>query len=57
MYNIGLEKARMDAAGWMKTGPVRPPYQIIPEAYLEGARESGRMWAELNAELMKAKAA
>lgn len=57
MYNIGLEKARMDAAGWMKTGPVRPPYHIVPEGYLEGARASGRMWAELNQELMKAKAA
>jgi trans-o-hydroxybenzylidenepyruvate hydratase-aldolase len=46
-YNIGLEKARMDAAGWMKAGPVRPPYHIVPEEYLEGARQSGRMWVEL----------
>jgi len=47
-YNIGLEKARMDAAGWMKAGPTRPPYHIIPEKYLEGARLSGRRWAELH---------
>ena len=50
-YNIGLEKARMDAAGWMKAGPCRPPYTIIPEAYLEGARESGRRWSELHRRL------
>ncbi|HMP55579.1 MAG TPA: dihydrodipicolinate synthase family protein [Novosphingobium sp.] len=48
-YNIGLEKARMNAAGWMNAGPVRPPYQIVPEAYLEGARESGRRAAALHA--------
>jgi trans-o-hydroxybenzylidenepyruvate hydratase-aldolase len=48
-YNIGLEKARIDAAGWMKAGPCRPPYHVIPEAYLEGARKSGRAWAELHA--------
>lgn len=48
MYNISLEKARMDAAGWMKAGPVRPPYHITPEPYLEGARKSGQLWAELH---------
>ncbi len=31
----------------MKAGPVRPPYHLCPEPYLEGARQSGRMWAEL----------
>lgn len=48
MYNIGLEKARADAGGWMKAGPCRPPYHVVPEPYLEGARRSGRKWAELN---------
>ena len=48
MYNISLEKARMDAAGWMVAGPCRPPYHITPEPYLEGARESGRRWAVLH---------
>jgi len=56
-YNIGLEKARMDAAGWMKAGPMRPPYHLVPEAYLAGARSSGQMWADLYKELMAAKAA
>lgn len=46
-YNIGLEKARMDAAGWMRAGPVRPPYHLVPEPFLAGARASGTMWADL----------
>jgi len=52
-YNAGLEKARMDAAGWVKAGPCRPPYHLVPEEYLAGARRSGQAYAELNAELTK----
>lgn len=51
MYNIPLEKARMDAAGWMKAGPCRPPYHVAPESYVENAKASGRMWAELDRKL------
>ncbi|WP_338617405.1 dihydrodipicolinate synthase family protein [Pigmentiphaga sp. CHJ604] len=47
-YNIGLEKARIDAAGWMKAGPCRPPYMLVPEDYLAGARRSGEAWAALD---------
>lgn len=47
MYNIALEKIRMNAAGWMNAGPVRPPYHICPEEYAAGARQSGEMWADL----------
>ena len=46
-YNIGLEKERANAGGWMKAGPCRPPYHLTPEPLLEGARKSGRRWAEL----------
>jgi trans-o-hydroxybenzylidenepyruvate hydratase-aldolase len=49
-YNIGLEKARMDAAKWMHAGPPRPPYHLVPEQYLEGARIAGRAWAALHEE-------
>jgi trans-o-hydroxybenzylidenepyruvate hydratase-aldolase len=52
-YNIGLEKARINAAGWMKAGPCRPPYHLVPESYLAGAQESGKMLAELHAKLSK----
>lgn len=55
MYNVALEKARMDAGGWMKAGPVRPPYHICPEEYLAGARNSGEMWAALHQELTSGK--
>ena len=47
-YNIALEKARMDAAGWMKAGPVRPPNQFAPEEYLAGARKAGQLWNEIH---------
>jgi len=48
-YNIGLEKARMDAAGWLKAGPCRPPYHVVPEEHLAGARKSGEAWSALHA--------
>lgn len=51
MFNIGIEKARMDAAGWMKAGPCRPPYHVVPAGHLEGGRESGRRWAALHRRL------
>jgi dihydrodipicolinate synthase/N-acetylneuraminate lyase len=46
-YNIPLEKIRTDEAGYMKAGPSRPPYFLIPPEYAEGAREAGRRWAKL----------
>lgn len=52
-YNIGLEKHRMNAAGWMNAGPCRPPYHLVPEQYLQGAATSGRAWAALHAEYSK----
>ena len=55
-YNIGLEKARMNAAGWMKAGPCRPPYHLVPENYLAGACESGNMLAALHARFAEDKA-
>jgi trans-o-hydroxybenzylidenepyruvate hydratase-aldolase len=48
-YNVGLEKARMNEAGWMVAGPCRPPYHLVPAEYLEGARQAGRSWAKLHA--------
>jgi len=52
-YNIQLEKARINAAGWMKAGPCRPPYLSAPADYLEGAAKSGTGWAELNKKLLE----
>jgi trans-o-hydroxybenzylidenepyruvate hydratase-aldolase len=50
-FNIGLEKAKINAAGWMKAGPCRPPNHLTPEEYLKGARTSGEMWAALERKL------
>ncbi len=52
-YNIGLEKARINAAGWMNAGPCRPPYHLVPESYLAGARESGKLLADLHSRLSR----
>ena len=52
-YNIQLDKARINASGWMKAGPCRPPYRTAPEVYLENARKAGTGWAELNEKVKK----
>jgi dihydrodipicolinate synthase/N-acetylneuraminate lyase len=44
-YNIQLEKARIEAAGYCNPGPVRPPYGAFPTEYAEASRENGRRWA------------
>jgi len=52
-YNIGIEKARMNEAGWLRAGPCRPPYQTLPEEHVAGALQSGRAWAALHAKYSK----
>ncbi len=47
-YNIAIEKARIDAAGWMTAGPCRPPHHKTPPDYLEGAYRAGLAWAKLD---------
>jgi dihydrodipicolinate synthase/N-acetylneuraminate lyase len=46
-YNIQMEKIRIQAAGYCRAGPIRPPYNIMPEPYAERARENARRWREL----------
>jgi trans-o-hydroxybenzylidenepyruvate hydratase-aldolase len=46
-YNIQLEKIRIEAAGYCKAGPIRPPYNFMPEPYAEAARENARRWRQL----------
>jgi trans-o-hydroxybenzylidenepyruvate hydratase-aldolase len=46
-YNIQLEKIRIEAAGYCKAGPIRPPYNVMPERYAERARENARRWRQL----------
>jgi len=53
-YNIQLEKIRIEAAGYCKAGPIRPPYNVMPEPYAERARENARRWRQLCAKYSKA---
>lgn len=53
-YNIGLEKLRIDAAGWCHAGPPRPPYHLIPGPFAEGAAQAGRAWADLHQRMQQA---
>lgn len=46
-YNIQVEKIRINAAGYCKAGPIRPPYDEIPADYAEASRECGRRWRQL----------
>jgi dihydrodipicolinate synthase/N-acetylneuraminate lyase len=46
-YNLQLEKARIQAAGYMRCGPPRPPYTDLPPAWRDAAETNGRAWAEL----------
>lgn len=47
VHNVALEKGRMNAAGWMKAGPNRPPYHLVPERIAGFARTGGELWKEL----------
>ena len=46
-YNIQFEKIRINEAGYCQAGPVRPPYDVMPDDYAEAARACGRRWAQL----------
>lgn len=45
--NIQLEKIRIQAAGYCKAGPIRPPYDFMPDEYAERARQNAQRWREL----------
>ncbi|MDX3969219.1 MAG: hypothetical protein QHD01_21845 [Bradyrhizobium sp.] len=52
-FNVSLEKERMNAVGWIKAGPMRPPSCEVPAPYLAAARESGKAWATLHGRYSK----
>jgi trans-o-hydroxybenzylidenepyruvate hydratase-aldolase len=53
-FNIQLEKLQMNASGYVKGGPIRPPYHVMPQEIREAAEESGRRYAQLAAKYAKA---
>ena len=46
-YNLQLEKARIDAAGYARCGPPRPPYTDLPADWAEAAVANAHGWAVL----------
>jgi hypothetical protein len=38
----------MNAAGYCKAGPIRPPYHVVPEKIEKAAQESGARYTELS---------
>ncbi len=52
-YNAQWEKARFRAAGFIKCGPSRAPYQDLPEPWAKSAEANGKGWAELRKKYMK----
>jgi dihydrodipicolinate synthase/N-acetylneuraminate lyase len=53
-YNIQVEKARMQAAGYCNPGRVRPPYNHLPEEIATPSRLCGERWAQLRRRLAEA---
>jgi|TARA_Y100000294_G_scaffold14526_1_gene12861 hypothetical protein len=37
----------MGSSGYCKPGPIRPPYDVMPENFAEAARENGKHFAKL----------
>jgi dihydrodipicolinate synthase/N-acetylneuraminate lyase len=52
-YNLQLEKARINAAGYVRCGPPRPPYTDLPDEWREAAEMNGKAWAEMRAKYVK----
>jgi dihydrodipicolinate synthase/N-acetylneuraminate lyase len=50
-YNIQIEKIRINAAGYCDAGPIRPPYDVIPDEIRAQAVECGQRWRALRARL------
>jgi dihydrodipicolinate synthase/N-acetylneuraminate lyase len=46
-YNLQMEKIRANAAGYMNAGPIRPPYDVVPDEFVKAATENGLRWKEL----------
>lgn len=52
-YNIQLEKVLMAASGYCKTGPIRPPYNYMPDDFRKAATEGGQRYAKLREKYSK----
>ena len=46
-FNIQIEKLRIEAAGYCQPGPIRPPYDVVPDEYAVPSCECGQRWRQL----------
>lgn len=46
-HNIQMEKLRIGAAGYCTPGPIRPPYDHMPEEFSKASQECGKRWAQI----------
>jgi trans-o-hydroxybenzylidenepyruvate hydratase-aldolase len=49
-YNTQMEKIRIQTAGYCAAGPIRPPYDMIPDDLRAAAAEAGERWKSLRDE-------
>lgn len=47
LYNIQIEKLRINAAGYCNAGPIRPPYAWLPQEMRDASEACGKRWAAL----------
>src|SRR5437870_6696061 len=52
-YNIQMEKILMGASSYCKPGPIRPPYNVMPEDFVKAATEGGQRFAKLREKYSK----
>lgn len=53
LYNIQVEKTRINAAGYCNCGPIRHPYDDLPDEYRAASQECGKRWARLQDKYVK----
>jgi len=52
-YNIQMEKILMGASRYCKPGPIRPPYNYMPDDFVKAATEGGQRFAKLREKYSK----
>jgi hypothetical protein len=48
-----MEKILMGASGYCKPGPIRPPYNVMPDDFAKASRESGQRLGKLREKYSK----
>jgi trans-o-hydroxybenzylidenepyruvate hydratase-aldolase len=54
-YNVQLNKVGSNASGYINGGPVRAPYQDLPEDYQRMCEAAGKGWAKIQEKYSKAR--